>query len=116
MRIGISFGDNDFHNTLMPFVKIIMDAIEWNPILEEKLTKERIVELFNGMSFSLYRMFQNSWEHSNGGDNHMKRYLMINVDRVYINNEIDKKFENYDSWANGEFFYVDTDNHQVQCY
>lgn len=116
MRIAINFGDNDFYNTLMPFIKIIMDAVQWNPYLEQKLTKEHIVELFNNMAFSLYRMFQNSWEHSIDYEESTEKHLKINVNDVYIGDEIDEKFKTVNSWANHAFFYVDTDNCETRCF
>jgi hypothetical protein len=74
-------GDNDFINTIVPFVKAI-----GNIVLIEKqlLTKTQIVDLFNEHIYSFYVLYQND------GKEHLriKPYLKITEKDVYLNEEI----------------------------
>jgi len=114
MRIGINFGDNDFYNTFMPFMKIIVDAINYNDSFEA--TKENIVDIFNSMSLSLYKLFQSRYDRIESNDEHYDKYLKIKTSDIYLDEEIDEKLKTYNSWANGSFFYADTDNKQTDCW
>lgn len=115
MRIGISFGDNDFYFTFMPMMEAIAAALTMSHPGNQPLTKSQIVEIINGLAYPFYRLCQNRWRHGDGGDDHIRNYLRITEDRVYINEEIDKKLED-PYWCNGEFFYVDIDSGQTGCY
>jgi len=111
MRIGIKFVDNDFYNTLKPFMEFLMKSIRENPGITLRLTKERIVEIFNSMAKPIYILCQQrTWSPVRDD------YITIDTDCVYLEKEIDKKLKTYDNWVNNDFFYIDTDNNQFNCW
>lgn len=113
MRIGINFGDNDYWATCTAFTEVLLLAASREP--EIQLTKAQVVELFNGMAYSLYRLVQNRWLYNHGGDESTKQYLRIKESQVYLNEEIDEKLED-PCWCNHSFFYVDLDNAETGVY
>jgi hypothetical protein len=113
MRIGITFGDNDFNHTMKPFMIFLMRSIQDNPDLKNYLTKDYIADIFNKMAEPIYHLCQNglrrSWPPWND-------YLKIDTSRIYLEDEIDEKLKTYPEWANNDFFYIDTDNDQIDCW
>lgn len=98
MKIGILFSDNDFHLTVNAFLSTIelgeRQINNYNRIpMEERYTKERIVELFNRCADSIYWMCQNgfTYEMRPFKLNNYKDYLKIEERHVFINSEVDEK-------------------------
>ena len=124
MRILINFSDNDFYFANMAFLRVLRDAfIHGHPRhnLDMKLTvKERIVEVYNATIYGLYLVNQNQWSYE--AASHIKEYLRISVNNVYINDEIDdlvkdKAKTNYH--YNGEWFYLNINEDecdQMECW
>jgi hypothetical protein len=123
MRVAIRFADNDFYNTLMPFMKVLAELIYHRDEDENPITKMDIVNLFNATAYSIYMFCQH--RPNDQSHEHLKTYLTIEARNVFIDGEIDKKLETMDPhiykgkmsyWDNGEFFYADFDNLQFGCY
>ena len=107
MRILIRFGDNDFYSTNMAFLNLLRDAAFKGRFL---CSKEQIVDVYNEVAYGLFLLYRGPEKKP-----HLKDYLKISVDRVHLNNEIDE-------WAtktgqmNGDWFYADLDNDQIECW
>jgi len=109
-RVGINFGDNDFGNTLRPFVQVLLDAYNWGSDTAKNLTKEKVVELFNESSWGLYLLFQHrhGWTVYEG----TKDYLKIDINHVLTDKEVDEYF--LQTWRhNGHFYWVDFETGKV---
>jgi hypothetical protein len=110
MLIGIRFADNDFRNTVCPFLQLFINSrfIEY----QEYVTKARIVELFNMLTPGLYWLCQNGYQH--GLEWKPETYLRIKEENVYLGEEcVTAYIEKCNSWDNCEFHYVDTEQKQV---
>lgn len=103
-KVGIRFTDNDFYNTMMPFMGLLLDLGG-----DECPSKAKIVELFNMLAPGLYWMFQNKFQYSNTLDHreHMKKYLQIKEENVFFDNEVTQHINKVNGWDNSEFHYVD---------
>lgn len=100
MKIGILFSDNDFHVTVNSFLDLLNRGKDNHHneglTLEERYTKERIVELFNKSAGSIYWIFQNGFTYKTDWKN-ADKYLQIKEKNVFINDEVDKvKYEDHD--------------------
>jgi len=77
----------------------------------ENLTKPRIVELFNTLSLSLYRLYQDGYTSRLGPDAeaHLQRWLQIDEKNVFLDDEIDVYLEKLriERSGNCEFHYYD---------
>jgi len=120
MRIGIRFSDNDYINTLRPFMDFLMKSIRESPELKENLTKDRIVDIFNQMAYPIYLLCQNMWRptrpQSDADKIRTKNWIKIKTENVYLEDEIDERIRVNGNWENYEFFYIDTDNNQSDCW
>jgi hypothetical protein len=96
----------------------LMKSIRENPELESNLTKDRIVSIFNEMAFPIYLLCQRSWRYSRteADDEKTKDWLKIKPEHVYFEEEIDERIRVNGNWDNYEFFYIDTDNNQSDCW
>lgn len=106
-KIGIRFSDNDFYYTVTAFLRVLLPDESFTHHLANdiKFTKAQIVELFNGMAYSLYLLKQNAWRYKPGAT--IKTYLQITEDKVYLDEEVDSFIKECNGWYNGEFFAVD---------
>lgn len=117
--LGIRFADNDFYNTLHPFMTLVLDSAfvgrpESSERIFENVTKARVVELFNEIAFGLYMLCQNGFRYDDEkGQEHIRNYLKITEKNVYLDDEVTKHIEECDSWDNGEFHYADLSQHKV---
>lgn len=109
-KIGIKFGDNDFHSTFTGVLSIFKEAYIYNS--DMNFTKEQILELINRLSYTSYIMFQNEFRyneeidgefHDNG---HTDNYLKIESRHLHINEEVDA-YINSDDFFNSEYFAID---------
>lgn len=118
MRIGIRFSDNDFRHTIIPFMDFLMKSIRDDSRLENNLTKDRIVDIFNQMAYPIYLLCQNHWRYktSNADKIRIKNWIKIKTEHVYLEEEIDERIKINGNWDNYEFFYIDTDNNQSDCW
>lgn len=106
-KLGIWFGDNDFYYTCTAFLRVLLPDENFTHFRAADLTftKAQVVELFNGMTPSLYLLKQNAWGYPSG---HIPNYLKITEDKVFLDDEVDKFIaDKGPGWANGEFFAVD---------
>lgn len=105
-KVGIRFGDNDFYNTLTSFLRVLLpDESFTHQSNDLTFTKARIVELFNGMGYSMYLLKQNAWRYAPGANT--AEYLKITEDKVYLDGEVDEFIDKHPTGDNGEFFAVD---------
>jgi hypothetical protein len=79
---------------------------------EDALTREKIAEWFNEISFVLYEMAQCTDGRGLEIDDKTRRcktrdYLQIEPKDVYIDEAVDEKLKTADSWANGDSVLVD---------
>lgn len=106
MKIGILFSDNDFYLTLEAFMRQLLytEQLFKEPFVK-RLTKPRLVMLFNSTATGLYWLYQNRFEYSL--DWEAGKYLQIEEKHVYLGDEVDAFLKDRQQWANGEFQWVD---------
>lgn len=107
-KLGIRFSDNDFYNTLHGFFQTFHDGITWNRHdLAGKLTKARIVDLYNSLIPGIYLLFQNGYRDI--GHEFDPTYLKITELNVYLDEEVDDYVEELrdTQCGNSEFQYYD---------
>lgn len=106
MKLGIRFNDNDFGLVITKYLSLFKDTNKLGNV-----TKEHIVEHFNKIAPSINRLIYND---STTPDD----YLEINVDNVYIGNEVNDflKSDCVEAtwyWYNGEFHYIDLETGDI---
>ena len=106
MKLGIRFNDNDFGLVITSFLSLFKDTNKLGNV-----TKEHIVEHFNKIVPSINRLIYND---STTPDD----YLEINVDNVYIGDEVNDflKSDCVEAtwyWYNGEFHYIDLETGDI---
>ncbi len=109
-KIYIRFpGDNDFVNTLSPFVKALAENIfylrGW-----ENITKEQVVKLFNEHAFAFYSMYQC---YKIEADEAIKDYLKISIKDVYFDDEAQFYLDSNDWNQDGYLAQLDHDGNVV---
>lgn len=104
-RVGINFGDNDFGNTLRPFVQSLLDLYRRDPQRAVSFTKKDVVWFFNEMAYGLYRMFQSRdfKRVEDKYEEHLRNYLQIDEQHVLVDEEVDKYF--LETWRHNHHFY-----------
>lgn len=112
-RLGIRFGDNDFSTTCTWFLRLILPE---PPVWEVAprsvtFTRAQVVTLFNETALGIYLMKQNRFEYDMepAEVEHIRAYLRITEDQVYIDDEVGAYVEGNQEMLNGEFFAVDFD-------
>jgi hypothetical protein len=110
-KVGILFGDNDFHSTFRGFLQALLFAVSEDRENGLPLTKAKVVDLFNETSYGFYLMNQHRWRFDDADANaqRTKDYLKIVPEQVYIDDEVDALLSE-NPWHNGEFFAVDFTN------
>jgi hypothetical protein len=102
IAIGIEFGDNDFYNTLIPFMANLQTTIQHRGFVETMTRDELrnwIVKMFSKTALSFYILNQSR----NDNYEHLQNYFNIKPENVYIGEEVGvKAMEDY---LNGEFFF-----------
>ena len=111
-KIAIRFSDNDFCNTLRPFLKLYCENLADGTFGKVEITKQHVVDLFNRSAHGLYWLCQNGMRYTNDlpDDAHIKRmdeYLKIELEHVYFDEEVDAYIERCNGWDNSEFFVLD---------
>jgi hypothetical protein len=106
MKLGIRFNDNDFGLVITKYLSLFKDTNKLGNV-----TKEHIVEHFNKIAPSINRLIYND---STTPDD----YLEINVDNVYIGDEVNDflKSDCVEAtwyWYNGEFHYIDLETGDI---
>jgi hypothetical protein len=106
MKLGIRFNDNDFGLVITKYLSLFKDTNTLGNV-----TKEHIVEHFNKIAPSINRLIYND---STTPDD----YLEINVDNVYIGDEVNDflKSDCVEAtwyWYNGEFHYIDLETGDI---
>ena len=106
MKLGITFYDNDFGLVITKYLSLFKDTNTLG-----NLTKEHIVEHFNKIAPSINRLIYNQYTTPDD-------YLEINVDNVYIGDEVNDFLKSncveatwY--WYNGEFHYIDLETGDI---
>ena len=104
-KLGIAFGDNDFYTTIVSFLENLPD--EWMAIKDKK----KLVFLVNQSLFTFYIMHQNCCKYNRLQVldkvyiEHMKNYLTVNQDQIYLDDEVTDYIREQDGWDNSEFFF-----------
>lgn len=102
IKVGISLGDNDFYICVTNFLSHMIPPFS-------KLTKELVANLFNNSISAFYLAYQCTYQGT--GENqdlgHIKEYLNISPDQVYLGDEVDAYIKENGGWCNGEFFVYD---------
>ena len=106
MKLGIRFNDNDFGLVITKYLSLFKVTNTLGNV-----TKEHIVEHFNKIAPSINRLIYND---STTPDD----YLEINVDNVYIGDEVNDflKSDCVEAtwyWYNGEFHYIDLETGDI---
>ena len=117
-KIGIRFGDNDFHYTNLGVLASLEMAIvltvnhSTETIID--FTKEQFAKVINEMYLAMYLLHQNRFSYNNikvDGEEieRTRKYLTIDASRIYLNDEVDAYVEKLMSndYANGEFHVLD---------
>jgi hypothetical protein len=116
IKIGLSFGDNDFSITFEAFLKNV--GYGFGPLREETIeqVKNRLNNIYNLSILGMYIAVQNRLEYRSKDETmeehaeHIKNYLVKdgnNSKLFYINEEVDQYLESCDGWDNGEFHYIE---------
>lgn len=106
MKLGIRFNDNDFGLVITKYLSLFKDTNKLGNV-----TKEHIVEHFNKIAPSINRLIYNQYTTPDD-------YLEINVDNVYIGDEVNDflKSDCVEAtwyWYNGEFHYIDLETGDI---
>ena len=114
-RLGIKFGDNDFENTFIPITKLFLDVYNFNATFDiprdiEEF-REEITNIINDISKSFYRLYQislvyNDYEIDLTTEARYE-HILINKERVFINEEVSDYVINQTEFHNHDFFAVD---------
>lgn len=112
-KIGIKFSDNDFGHSIRGFLKLFVDSAIVD--VEQQITKERIVELFNSTISGIYWICQNGYLYNTDEGFHdlRDRWLHIELRHVYLGQEVLDFIKENDNWYNSEFHYVDLERKEV---
>ncbi len=112
-KIAIRFGDNDFHSTWTGVLETIAQSFIYG---DEDITKDKaaLIKALNQLAYPCYFVFQYRWDlegKSNStykeiNEDYYRKYLNIEADRVYLNEEVDK-YEKETDWNNGETFVLE---------
>jgi hypothetical protein len=104
-RVGINFGDNDFGNTLRPFVQSLLDLHMYDPERIKRFTRGDIAWLFNEVAYGLYRMFQarDTKEVEVKHEERLRRYLRIDEHHVLVDDEVTEYY--LEDWRHNSHFY-----------
>ena len=108
-KIGIVFGDNDFHRTFRSVLKILGEALRDGI----EMDKEKILDMVNSFSYPCYLLFQNDWDTKEKlaeDRKHDIEYLTIKMGRLLLDDEVDKYKKEVD-WNNGETWIMEYNNH-----
>ena len=120
LKIGIYFGDNDFWRTSEAFLKVLKSGelnhhADANKLtLKERYTKQRIVNLFNKIGESLYWINQNGFSYDLQWN--ASEYLQIDLDDVYLDEEIKELLKSKDYDNEGEYTFVSLENIENKGY
>lgn len=109
-------GDNDFIQTVIPFVKAIARKISFNiedKIQFENVKKENIVALFNAYAYALYAMYQDD-SISVVDHEHYREYLQITEKEVYFDKEVDD-FATSGQW-NNDGYAAELNGNEIRFY
>lgn len=110
--IGIRFTDNDFHNTLRPFLlQMAEHGFENYGNDKRPFSKELVIDLFRRCAGALYILCQNGLSYNFEHINQTTKYLETKPIEVYFDDEVKKFITDNNGWFNGEFFVVDTQAH-----
>lgn len=102
--IGIRFSDNDFGVTVHHWLEQFVQVMTYRRGVEE-YNKEKIVEIYNKTIGSFYLMYQAD---DNKDEEEIKRitnYLQIELDQVFLNEEVDNHLIKVDYWDNSQLHY-----------
>ena len=108
--IGIRVGDNDFHRTFRPFVRLLLDS----PLMARKPSPELKLTVARWVSDSILTFYQICQDE--GGrtpakdeqrDQFLREYLTIGPQQVLIDEEVTDYLENQTGYHNGDFYYAD---------
>ena len=117
-KLGIIFNDNDFHNSIVGFLRTFHDGLMWNQDdVAAWLTKEMVADIFNQSIYGIYRLYQERYLNVGGWHPHLdeehadrtKRWLQIKPEHVLFDEEVDQhiqKLKDNHSY-NGEFNWYD---------
>lgn len=109
-KLGIRFADNDFYNTLHGFFRTVADGVMWNRHdVAGKLTKQRVVDLFNNLAYPLYLLYQNREAEDYNSFDSVAKWVIITEKDVYLDEEVDAYLDylRETRCGNGEFQYFD---------
>ncbi len=108
--IGIRVGDNDFHRTFIPFVRLLLDS----PLMDDKPSpdlKETVAQLFNDAVLTFYRICQDNGRCSEikaiNRYGFLREYLALSPTQVLLDEEVTDYLENQTGHHNGDFYYAD---------
>lgn len=114
-KIGIEFGDNDFHSCFTGVLEVLYNTSKSSESNEsrgsfEDLTKEQICIIVNQISYGMYLLYQNKFtyniEKNNVVDESLIEYLKIKPESILFDKEVDE-YANSGKFLNGEAFFVD---------
>jgi hypothetical protein len=110
MKLAIRFHDNDFHNCFCGVLQVFRDAEEISEESEWKrhhapsnLTKAQICQIINEISLGCYLIHQNRFRYGLEHFEHIREYLKITPDRLYLDQEVPEYLDQVNG-NNGETF------------
>jgi hypothetical protein len=117
--IGVRFSDNDFGNTIRPWLRNVVELLMYKGLLnpeeserisgnkQEPLTKEYLDNLFKRTIGTFYFMYQYTENIDDVDGLITGNYLRNHPVHFFLNDEVCEYILENNQWDNGEFFYWD---------
>ena len=100
-KLAIRFSDNDFVNTIRPWLTLLTDG-HLDEV--EKMTKQEIVDLFNRSAAGVYWVSQNKmrYQSSEADVASIAKYLTTDDNHVFFDEEVDQYIAANKGWDNDQ--------------
>ena len=98
MKLGITFGDNDFGVTFREVLRIIQTNFTEADL--RNLSEDQLCNMINELVYGVYLVAQNQFRYKDKNPNFIKNYLKIDFNRILFDDEVDKLL---DGDTNAEF-------------
>lgn len=108
--VGIYFSDNDFCNTMWPFMRALqknIDNLSDESRKDKEFMRKHIVKIYNETIFAYYIMHQH--DHLSGAPfQHLQTYLKISERDVFLDKEVfEKESSGGMNYTFAYFYYLD---------
>jgi hypothetical protein len=103
-KFGIKTRDNDFHETFRVMLPIIADSIFFNR--HSQISKTELFTILDSSVYIFYKITQSVLINFYDSDEEEKASIksLIEEDRIFIDDDLDKEIKRLGSNLNGDFF------------